>query len=104
MDKLARQIRIEKWKGIPDKFPSRARTRTQVRARTLGCVSNIIFKRTNGLDRAYRASYKVTGDPVRLEFKDLFLREHDNHQNEGDIELGIDFLREYAVNVWCVVS
>ena len=68
-----------------------------------GCTQTIIIERADGLDKADPSSYEVTGGPLRLEFKDLFLQEAENHQNEGDVLLSTDVLRHYAVMVWRVI-
>ncbi|CAI6100429.1 unnamed protein product [Clonostachys chloroleuca] len=91
------QIQIEKWKTSPLPRPI---TRLYQREAT-----NLYPKIHPPILTISRASansppneYRVTGTPLRLEFRDVFLR--DPVPPEGDILVEESFFRKYAEQAW----
>ncbi|KAK7228114.1 hypothetical protein V2G26_000284 [Clonostachys chloroleuca] len=96
------QIQVEKWKTNPLPHSSAAPGRPNTR---LFQATNLYPKVHPPVLTVNRASantpsndYKVTSSPLRLEFRDVFLR--NPVPPEGDLLLGESFFRSYAEEAW----
>ncbi|CAG9943125.1 unnamed protein product [Clonostachys rosea f. rosea IK726] len=97
------QIQIEKWKTspLPDSSAAR-RPITRLYQREAANEYPRIHPPILTISRASASTppneYRVTGTPLRLEFRDVFLR--NPVPPEGDILVEERFLRRYAENAW----
>jgi hypothetical protein len=96
------QIQVEKWKTNPLPHSSAAPGRPNTR---LFQATNLYPKVHPPVLTVNRASantpsndYRVISSPLRLEFRDVFLR--NPGPPEGDILLGESFFRSYAEEAW----
>ncbi|KAL7795415.1 hypothetical protein V8C37DRAFT_408783 [Trichoderma ceciliae] len=98
LNETSESILIEKWK-TPQPPVRRGATMTRIAAvMQPQCVHTISIARNP--DRFSNNRYSVYSGPLRLEFKDLFLREPTSGSAEGDVVIGDGELQLIAFMTW----